>query len=156
MEGPSSASGSIPALREVEQLVRIAKEEDPSRPVMTIIAFHPAKIATVMEHCPSIDLLGLNSYGGAAGIGPALMAAGWTKPFAVTEFGLPGFWEVPVTPWGAPLEPDSQAKARTYYATHVLVTEQQDGHTLCVGTFAFLWGWKQERPRWRNCPPSMP
>lgn len=145
MEGPSSATGSEPALREVENLVRIAKEEDPSRPVMTIIAFHPGKIRNIMNLCPSIDLLGLNSYGGASGIGPALEAAGWTKPFAVTEFGVPGFWEVPTTAWGAPLEPDSQAKARTYYATQVLVTRQQTGHERCVGTFAFLWGWKQER-----------
>jgi hypothetical protein len=145
MEGPSSPHGSIPVLKEVEELVRLVKTEDPHRPVMTIIAFNPGKIANVMNLCPSIDILGLNSYGGAAGIGSALVSAGWTKPFAVTEFGVPGFWEVPVTTWGAPLEPTSQAKARAYYATHKLVFEQNDGHELCLGTFAFLWGWKQER-----------
>jgi hypothetical protein len=145
MEGPASPHGSIPVLKEVEELVRLVKTEDPHRPVMTIIAFNPGKIANVMNLCPSIDILGLNSYGGAAGIGSALVSAGWTKPFAVTEFGVPGFWEVPVTTWGAPLEPTSQAKARAYYATHKLVFEQNDGHELCLGTFAFLWGWKQER-----------
>lgn len=145
MEGPASPQGSIPVLQEVEELTRLVKKEDPRHPVMTIIAFHPGKLSNVITYCPSIDILGINSYGGAAAAGPALKAAGWTKPFAVTEFGVRGFWEVGTTPWGAPLEPTSQEKARTFYATHRLVTEQNDGHELCLGTFAFLWGWKQER-----------
>lgn len=145
MEGPSHPTGSVLVYEEVERLARLIKEEDPTRPVMSVIAFHPGKIPHVMKHCPSIDILGLNSYGAAAGAGPALKAAGWKKPFAITEFGVHGFWEVPVTSWGAPQEPDSQAKARTYYATHKLVFEQNDGKELCLGTFAFLWGWKQER-----------
>jgi len=145
MEGPSHPQGRVPVLREVEQLARLIKAEDPDHPVMTIIAFNPAKIQNIMTHCPTIDILGLNSYGGAAGVGPALKAAGWEKPFAITEFGVHGFWEVPTTSWGAPLEPDSQAKARTYFATHELVFRQSEGHELCLGTFAFLWGWKQER-----------
>lgn len=145
MEGPASPTGSIPVFREVEELVKRVKQEDSSRPVMSIIAFNPGKISNVMAHCPSIDILGVNSYGAAAGAGPALKAAGWTKPFAVTEFGVRGFWEVATTPWGAPLEPTSHEKARTYYATHTLVTELNEGRELCLGTFAFLWGWKQEK-----------
>jgi hypothetical protein len=145
MEGPAHPTGSIPVYREVEELAKLVKAEDTTRPVMTIIAFNPSKLPHVMEHCPSVDILGLNSYGGASGAGPALKAVGWTKPFAITEFGVPGFWEVPATPWGAPLEPDSQAKARAYYATHRQVFEMNDGHEMCLGSFAFLWGWKQEK-----------
>jgi hypothetical protein len=145
MDGPAHPTGSLPVYREIEHLARLVKEADPSRPVMTVIAFNPSKIPHVMEHCPSIDILGLNSYGGAGSVGPALKSAGWTKPFAVTEFGVKGFWEVPTTPWGAPLEPTSHEKARTYYATHRLVTELNEGASLCLGTFPFLWGWKQER-----------
>jgi hypothetical protein len=145
MEGPAHPTGSLPVYREIEQLSRLVKAADPSRPVMTVIAFNPAKIPHVMEHCPSIDILGLNSYGGAAGIGPALTSAEWTKPFAVTEFGVHGFWEVSATDWGAPLEPTSHEKARTYHATHRMVTELNEGAALCLGTFPFLWGWKQER-----------
>lgn len=145
MEGPTSPQGSEFVFREVDELARRIKQEDPNHPVMTIIALSPGKIPNVMKHCPGIDILGVNSYGGAAGAGEMLNAAGWTKPFAVTEFGVRGFWEVPATPWGAALEPTSQEKARTYYATHRLVFEENDGHELCVGTFAFLWGWKQEQ-----------
>jgi hypothetical protein len=145
MEGPSNPTGSIPVLREVNHLAQRIKALDPHRPIMTVIAFNPAKIQSIIDHCPDIDILGVNAYGSAAGVGPALKAAGWTKPFAITEFGVKGFWEVPTTAWGAPLEPTSQEKARTFYATHRLVTELNDGHERCLGTFAFLWGWKQER-----------
>ncbi len=145
MEGPSSRTGSIPVYKELETLIQLVKDEDPDHPVMSIIAFNPAKIEPIMKHCPSLDILGINSYGGAATAGPALKEAGWTKPFAVTEFGVRGFWEVDTTAWGAPLEPTSYEKARSYYATHRLVTDLNEGRDLCLGTFAFLWGWKQER-----------
>jgi len=144
MEGPVDREASVPVLTELEVLTRLVKEEDPNHPVMSIIAYQSAKIPAVMTHCPSLDILGVNSYGGAAGAGTALKAAGWTKPFAVTEFGLPGFWEVTKTRWGAPYEPTSHEKARTYFATHRLVFDLNDGKELCLGTFAFLWGWKQE------------
>lgn len=145
MEGPTSIDGSEVVLREVEELARLVKAEDPAHPVMTIIAFQPAKIGKVRRLCPSVDILGLNAYGSAGGVGAALKGAGWVKPFALTEFAFPGSWEVPATAWGAPFEPTSHEKARTYYATHELVSTLNTGCELCLGTFAFLWGWKQER-----------
>jgi hypothetical protein len=71
-----------------------------------------------------------------------LKQAKWTKPFMLTEFGPMGHWEVRKTAWGAPVEPTSREKAAMYYATHQTVVE--DGHGTCLGTFAFLWGHKQE------------
>lgn len=145
MEGPADATGSAAVLREVEALAKLVKAEDPAHPVMTVIAFTSAKIRPVSELCPSVDVLGANTYGGAAGVGGALKGNGWTRPFIVAEFGVPGFWEVPKTPWGAPFEPTSQEKALTFYSAHRLVFDENDGRELCLGTFAFLWGWKQER-----------
>ena len=145
MEGPTSPTGSVPVFKEIEELARLIKQEDPNHPVMSVIAFNVAKVANVKRYCPSLDILGVNSYGGAAGAGESLKRAGWTKPFVVTEFGVRGPWEVPATDWGAPLEPTSQEKARTYFATHRLVAEMNDGKELCLGTIAFVWGWKQER-----------
>jgi hypothetical protein len=145
MEGPTSPAGSVPVFQEIEELAKLIKQEDPAHPVMSVIAFNAAKIENVKRCCPSLDILGVNSYGGAAGAGEALKRAGWTKPFVVTEFGVRGPWEVPVTAWGAPLEPTSHEKARTFYATQRLVTELNEGKEQCLGTFAFLWGWKQER-----------
>ena len=145
VEGPTSPSGSVAVFKEIEELTKLIKQEDPAHPVMSVIAFNVAKIENVKRCCPSLDILGVNSYGGAAGAGEALKRAGWTKPFAVSEFGVRGPWEVPTTEWGAPLEPTSHEKARTFYATQRLVTELNDGKEQCLGTFAFLWGWKQER-----------
>ena len=145
MEGPSSQQGSIAVFKEIEELAKLIKSEDPNHPVMTVIAYNPAKIPNILTYCPSIDILGVNTYGGAAGIGEGLRKTGWKKPFAVTEFGVKGFWEVPVTEWGAPLEPTSQEKAAQYFSSHTLVFDTNDGKELCLGTFAFLWGWKQER-----------
>ncbi len=145
MEGPASPTGSVAVFKEIEELTKLIKQEDPAHPVMSVIAFNAAKVENVQRHCPSLDILGVNSYGGAAGAGEALKRAGWTKPFVVTEFGVRGPWEVPATAWGAPLEPTSHEKARTFYATQRLVTELNEGKEQCLGTFAFVWGWKQER-----------
>jgi hypothetical protein len=145
MEDPVSQTGKKEIFQELEVLAKIIKEEDPHHPVMTVIAgAAKAKVQNIMKYYPSIDALGVNSYGGAAAIGEHLLAAGWEKPFAITEFGVMGFWEVGKTPWGAPIEPQSTEKARMYYAAHKLVCDMNDGKELCLGTFAFLWGWKQE------------
>lgn len=143
MEGPTS-DGSDPRIwKELEQLARIIKAEDPNHPVMTVIASAAAtKVRGIQQYYPSIDILGVNSYGGAMGVGSTLQSLGWDKPFALTEFGPLGHWEVPKTSWGAPIEPTSREKAASYYSTKTKVVE--DGRGKCVGTYVFLWGQKQE------------
>jgi hypothetical protein len=143
MEGPTS-DGSDPRIwRELEELIKIVKEEDPSRPVCTVIAgAATGKIRALMRDYPSLDILGVNAYGGAAGAGAAAAAAGWTKPFILAEYGPVGHWEVAQTSWGAPIEPSSKEKASNYFASHRGAMEDSRG--LCIGTFAFVWGHKQE------------
>ena len=146
MEDPQSKSGNIAVWKELEVLAKIIKEEDSNRPIMTVIAgSSPGKVKNLIKYCPTIDALGVNAYGSAGGAGASLVSSGWTKPFAITEFGVKGFWEVPTTSWGAPYEPNSSEKARFYYATHKMVTQMNKGKELCLGSFAFLWGWKQEK-----------
>ncbi len=146
MEGPQANAGNPLVWKEIEILAKIIKEEDPSRPVMTVIAgSKPGKIKSLLKYCPSIDALGVNSYGAATGVGEELVKLNWKKPFAITEFGVKGFWEASKTSWGAPIEQTSTEKAKSYYATHKLVTQLNEGKEQCLGTFAFLWGWKQEK-----------
>jgi hypothetical protein len=143
MEGPAASGQDTRIWKELEVLAKIVKEEDPSRLVMTVIAgAAPAKVQGVKVHCPTIDILGVNAYASASGAGKQVKDAGWEKPFVLAEFGPSGHWEVPKTPWGAPVEPSSREKAAKYFATQQLVAEESAG--LCVGTFAFLWGQKQE------------
>ena len=134
--------------KELEELAKIVKEEDPHHPVMTVIAgADEEKVRGIMEHYPSIDILGINAYSGAAGVGLKLQGLGWTKPYMITEYGPSGHWEVPKTAWGAPLEPTANEKAAQYFATLQAATENKE--KLCLGTYAFLWGSKQETtPTW--------
>ena len=95
-----------------------------------------------MEHCPSFDLVGINIYDGADQVDAALASQGWDRPYLLTEFGPVGHWEVDTTPWGAPIEPSAATKAATYAAAHHAQFSQ--GRGLCLGTFCFIWGHKQE------------
>jgi hypothetical protein len=143
MEGPTQDGRDVRIWKELEALARIIREEDPGRPIMTVIAgAGAAKVQGIKVHCPSIDILGVNAYAPAAGAGKAVKEAGWDKAFMLTEFGPLGHWEVPATSWGAPIEPGSRAKAAKYEDTQQRVVRESQG--LCVGTFAFFWGQKQE------------
>jgi hypothetical protein len=128
---------------ELEVLARIIKEEDPDHPVMTVIAGGGnEKIASIKALYPSIDILGINSYGPAALVNTMLDDAGWDKAYMLTEFGPRGQWEIMLTPWGAPIEPRSGDKVVSYVSAHRSALADQHGR--CLGTFCFLWGQKQE------------
>ncbi len=143
MEAFRGEADDAPVWREVNILARIVKEADPNRPVMTTVAgVTPEKVASVIRHAPEVDILGVNAYAAAIRTGEILNEAGWNRPFVLAEFGPRGHWEVPLTPWGAPVEPTSEEKARYYLRTYETVME--DAGDRCLGTFAFLWGHKQE------------
>lgn len=129
--------------RELEVLAQIIKEEDPDHPICTVLAgTYNNKVAKMMKHYTSLDILGINIYGGAETVDGSLAEQGWDKPYMLTEFGPIGHWEVPTTDWGAPLEPTSTAKVDSYANAHKIQFDQ--GRGLCLGTFCFIWGQKQE------------
>jgi len=142
MEG-GGGPGDNPAIwREVNRLARRIKELDPNHPVMTVVAnICPEKLAAIAEHAPDVDILGINAYAGVAGIAGRLRKEGWTRPYCISEFGLPGPWEVEHTAWNAPLEPSSLEKATATADAQAAIMEDAP---LCVGSYAFLWGQKQE------------
>ncbi len=143
MEGPISDGSDVRVWKELNVLAGIVKQEDPNHPVMTVIAgYGGVRIKNLLAYCPNIDVLGVNAYGSAAGAGAAVTQQGWNRPFVLTEFGPTGQWEVEKTAWGAPIEATANQKAASYYATQQLVTE--DSKNICLGSYAFLWGYKQE------------
>lgn len=127
----------------IEDLAHMAKKLDPNHPTMTVLAEIGGKrVQMIHQMCPSIDIVGINSYGGAASIPERYAKEGGKKPYIVTEFGPPGDWESPKTPWLRPIELTSTQKVPWYeraYKANVL-----DNSKLCLGAFAFLWGNKQE------------
>jgi hypothetical protein len=143
MEAQPGSEASARIFRELEELAKIIKAEDPDHPVCTVVAVgEAAEVAQLRELAPSIDIIGVNAYGSAPAVAGALKDAGWTKPFMLTEFGPLGHWEVAKSPWGAPVEPSSETKAARYLSTYQRVRSEGAGR--CLGTFAFVWGQKQE------------
>jgi hypothetical protein len=121
----------------------MAKKLDPNHPTMTVVAeIGGDKVKNIHALCPDIDVVGINSYGGAASIPQRYRKAGGVKPYVLTEFGPPGAWESPKTAWGAAIEPSSTAKADVYRRTYQLAVSGAEG--LCLGSYAFVWGHKQE------------
>ena len=127
----------------VEEIAAGCKRIDPSHPTMTVIA-EPIddKVKQIEKLCPSIDIVGVNSYGPIQSMPERYRAAGGTKPYIVTEFGLTGHWESPTTDWGAPIELTSTQKAKSYADAYRTAVSEQTG--LCMGSYGFYWGNKQE------------
>ena len=143
MESYVGTEDAIRVWKELEELAKLIKQEDPNHPVMTVIAgADTGKIKEIMKYYPSIDILGINAYLGAGGAGGTLKGLGWTKPFIMAEYGPVGHWQTPKTAWGAAIEPTGNEKAANYYASLSTLIENKEG--LCLGSYAFLWGNKQE------------
>jgi hypothetical protein len=133
---------SDPALwKAIEELAAAIKQIDPNHPVITVVAdVTQDKVAALMQHCPSMDALGVNSYGGLSSLPARLRAYGWDKPYLVTEFGEFGPQDLGKTAWDAPIQLDS-----TYAAEHwigpglELIAEEMDAGR-CLGSYLYLWG----------------
>ncbi len=142
----AEGSGTDPSVwYAINHIAREIKRIDPNHPTMTVIAElgeGAAKIRSIERFCLDIDIVGINSYGGIASLGKRYRQAGGTKPYIVTEHGPPGPWEVQKTPWGAPLEPTSTQKGSMFAKGYRAAVLEQPG--LCLGSYAFLWGHKQE------------
>lgn len=142
MEG----DGDNPAIwYAVEHIAREIKRLDPHHPTCTIIAeIGPggAKLKAIDRYCPSIDIVGINSYGGVFNLPQRVTESGFRRPYIVTEHGPLGPWEASKTRWKAAVEPTSSEKGELYargFEVNAIKNRSQ-----CLGTFAFLWGHKQE------------
>lgn len=140
MEG----DGQNPAIwYAVNHIARECKRVDPNHPTMTVISeLGENKLRCIEQFCPKIDVVGVNSYGGAPTLAERYRQAGVRKPYVLTEFGVNGPWEVAATGWGAPVEPSSSAKAKCYLRNYRKAVQEAEG--ACLGSYAFLWGAKQE------------
>ena len=132
---------------EVDALSRMIHDLDPNHPTTTAIAgLDPDVVKRVRRRAPDLDFLSLQLYGGLAALPSALALLDGT-PFLITEWGPIGHWEVERTPWGAPIEQDSAAKARRHIDGYRRFIEPHLDQGF--GAYVFLWGQKQERtPTW--------
>ncbi|MFT3792897.1 MAG: hypothetical protein QM741_17920 [Rudaea sp.] len=127
----------------VETLAKYIHATDPHHPAMTVTAgLRKDVVRRIRARAPSIDILGVNEYGAIGDTRRQLDAYGWRGPYLITEWGMDGYWEVPKTPWGAAIEQTSTEKRRAFAARYArAIAAMRDR---CLGSYAFLWGWKQE------------
>ncbi len=134
----------------VNDIAAMIKETDPDHPVMTVIGTgRMEKVADIVKRCPSLDLLGINSYADIYQIPELLRKYNWNKPYVVTEWGPSGHWQVPETKWGAVIEETSTEKAEVYKERYEKVIKADSN---CLGSYVFLWtSNRQERTHtWYN------
>lgn len=143
MEG----DGGNPAVwKAVNDLAVLAKELDPNHPTMTVIAgVGDGKLTQLKKYCPAIDVVGINQYGDLSSLPAAVKKQELDRPYILTEFGPTGWWQVAKTPWGEEHEPTSTEKGKTYLAAYRAAVSSQQ--TVCLGSYAFIWGNKQEHTR---------
>ena len=128
--------------KHMEEVCRVVKEEDPNHPTMLVTAgLDVAEIKLINKYTPSLDILGVNTYGNIAYLPKAMNMYGWEKPYIVAEWGPYGWWEVAKTTWGASIEETSSQKAKTYQASMDAILQSKKQ---CLGSYVFLWGQKQE------------
>jgi len=133
------------AILQINDAAEVIKSFDTNHPTMSVIAeIGDDKAIRIQNECPQIDMLGINSYGGLGNLASRIKKQGVTLPYAITEFGPLGHWETGNTPWGAPYEMSSTAKAEFLKANYQKTIEPNLGKQ-CLGSFAFLWGHKQEK-----------
>ena len=139
MEGDGSNAAVWSA---VNNLAAMVKKLDPNHPTMTVVAeIGGSKVKNINLLCPDIDVIGINSYGGGPSLASRYKAAGGTKPYVITEYGPPGVWEIGKNSFGAVDELTSTAKADAYFNTY---RSSIADNGLCLGSYAFAWGSKQE------------
>lgn len=131
----------------VEELVGMVHAQDPNHPAITVLAgASVAAINHVVQHVPSADALGINTYGGIGGTEKSVGDSMFKKPYLVTEWGPTGHWEAASTSWMRPIEPTSEQKATSYAERYQFIVGPAGK---CLGSYVFLWGQKQERtPTW--------
>lgn len=141
MEDPEGRNGAV--WSEINNLARMVKSLDPKHPTMTVIAeIGGDKVKNLHALCPDLDIVGINSYAGAASLGDRYSQLGGTKPYLLTEFGPPGIWEIQKNEIQAFPELTSSAKSAAYRAAYEKNVIAKRG--VCLGSYAFLWGQKQE------------
>jgi len=132
----------------VDDIAAMIHEVDGIHPVTTMLAgIGKAEIDYIKEHCKNLDFLSIQMYADIINLPQRISESGWNGPYAVTEWGATGHWEVAKTAWGAAIEQTSSERA-------VIVRERFEKAILpdsinCLGSYVFLWGQKQERtPTW--------
>lgn len=132
----------------VNEISKLIHELDPNHPTTTMLAgIGKKEIDYIKEHCTDLDFVSVQMYADIENLQQRIADAGYDGPYVVTEWGATGHWEVKPTEWGAPVEQTSQEKQNSFLHRYQIAIAADSAK--CMGSYAFLWGQKQERtPTW--------
>ena len=133
------------AVNDISEMIHAV---DPNHPTTTTIAGLGENVLQDLEaRAGDLDFLSFQAYGEIFNVPEFLSEHAIDRPVWITEWGAIGHWEMERTDWGAPLEMNSSEKAGVYLQAYNEIIAPREGQI--VGSFAFLWGQKQERtPTW--------
>lgn len=127
----------------VQDIAKYIHQVDPNHPTSTVTAgLDSLEVAHILKRCPDIDIYCVNTYGDIGNVPTSIGRFGWKGPFMITEWGPNGHWESPKTAWGVSIEQSSTEKREVYesrFKDYILPYKDY-----CLGSYAFLWGAKQE------------
>lgn len=128
----------------VNDIARMIHEIDPNHPTTTsVFDVHGRTVRLIKQRCPEIDILSINAYGGITSVPEKIRKSSWDGPYIVTEYGAKGDWESPLTAWQQPIEQTSSQKA--HFIRERYEQQIKKDTSLCLGSYVFLWGHKQEQ-----------
>jgi hypothetical protein len=135
----------------IGDLARDINVIDPQHPTTVAFAFTPTlaeDIQMALTAAPALQFVSLQAYGALPVIPQLVADLKLPVPFMITEYGPLGHWEMPSTRWGREIEEASGHKAKGMRA-RMQGSVIDDPTQRLLGSFAFLWGQKQERtPTW--------
>src|SRR5436305_1091987 len=103
---PHAGAAAAAVWSAINSIAARAHKLDPNHPTFTVVAeIGGDRVKNIHRLCPEIDVVGINSYAGAATVPERYKKAGGTKPFVLTEFGPAGTWESKKNHYGAVPEP---------------------------------------------------
>jgi hypothetical protein len=132
----------------VNDISKMIHEVDPNHvTTFTLAGIGKRDVDYIKEHCTDVDFISIQMYADIENLAQRIADAGWEGPYMVTEWGATGHWEVAKTEWGVAIEPTSQEKANSFVRRYDAAIAADPFN--CMGSYAFLWGQKQERtPTW--------
>ena len=127
----------------VQDLAKFVHQVDPNHPTSTVTAgLDSMEVQLIKSRAPDIDVYCVNTYGDIANVPNNIERFGWSGPYMITEWGVNGYWESAKTPWNVSIEQTSTEKKRVFYERYKRYIEPNTAK--CLGSYAFLWGAKQE------------
>lgn len=118
----------------LERICSQIKQTDKNHPITSVEAW-TFGIDWWQKYVPSLDIYGINTYGGGASVlQEELTKIGAVKPYVITEFGVRGEWDIKEDPNGVKPEPTDPEKY------NVIVTGYNQWikpKTNCLGMYVF-------------------